>query len=141
MSFFKRLFKRGSRTEKKGTIGYESFKDVEKNKKSSRNTIKRQDAFYESPDPETKISPSQNYEINEEYVPGSQQFRVSSSDSNKYPGLNLEIVRKTPDNTIAAGLKKRKGKKTKKNHKKHSTQKNNKNSKKTYNKSKTYKKK
>lgn len=128
-----RIFKKGNIKEK--NLGeYTYFKDlIEKEKKDEkigiRNKIKRQNAFLKSDEPETKISP---YEINEEYVPGSQYFRLRPSDSKKYPGLNLEIVKKTPDNTVAAGLKKRTRKFNKKyKTRRHKNQKKSKKSKKT----------
>ena len=145
-------FKKGSRKTKKivgdVTFGYvdikgkkqvipefisleQALKDENKNKNKNErskksSTLKRRDAFYESPKPKTKISSEGKYTIFEDYIPSYTEI-VGIKTTN------------TPDGTVSLGLKKRS--KTRKNQKKHKTQKRHKKSKKGFNKSKTYKRK
>jgi hypothetical protein len=138
-------FKKGTRTKKRAIhflINKEGNKEkypeltefdkliksekVSKSKPMS-SILQRKDAFYVSPEPETRISSSRNYEIIEGHFDPYVEIK----------GISTKTI---PEGTVALGLKKRS--KTRKHNKKHKTQKRHKKAnKKTYKKSKTYKKK
>lgn len=108
-SLISRIFGTRSRNKNNKNNEYTSLKDlIGENKKSFKKRTN-------SSNPKTKILKREEYTINEEYVP--EDFSVRLSDNAKYPGLKLKIVRKTTNDNIALGIKK----KTRRHQKKYKT--------------------